>query len=180
MFYDIASPKVLFKIASHQPRKKLKLSFVRQFNQYINNIHFQLDQKVTLVSMQSFDGQAKRDSPWGRVWVNTLSNGVLIGGGNLHIAAPGCAGRAGKTEVTVWRLLLVLSLIRQPKRRGWSRMMDLMAPAKPRQLSGPRGEGGDGPEMGVKTSNSCRRCLGNITVGVSVFAVVGEWPVMVG
>lgn len=63
-------------------------------------------------------------------WVNSFSNGVLICGGNLQRAAPGCASWVDETEVTAWQLLLVVSLIRQPQQQSWRRMMDSVAPAQ--------------------------------------------------
>lgn len=87
--------------------------------------------KVIMSSMGSFGGQTKWRGAWGEErWVNSFSNGVLICGGNLQRAAPGCASRDDETEVTAWQLLLVVSLIRQPQQQTWRRMMDSVAPAQ--------------------------------------------------
>lgn len=71
-------------------------------------------------SMGSFGGQTKWRGAGGEERrVNSLSNGVLICGGNLQRAAPGCVSWHDETEVTAWQLLLVVSLIRQQQPQSW-------------------------------------------------------------
>lgn len=97
---------------------------------YMKQIFLTL-KKVIMSSMGSFCGQTKWRAAWGEeMWVNSFSNGVLICGGNLQRAAPGCFSWDDETEVTAWQLLLVVSLIRQPQQQSWRRMIDLGAPAQ--------------------------------------------------